>query len=101
MLADDRKFWRTVKPLFSNKIQTPTAITLPETDEFVNDNRIVANILNDYFVSITDILDIPTASENQTPTNDISDPVNIALTKLKFHPSVNFVTERVHVEQSF
>ena len=35
LLTDNRNFWRTVKPLFSDKIETSTAITLPENDELV------------------------------------------------------------------
>ena len=77
LLTDNRKFWRTAKPLFSDKIQTSTAITLFENNELVNDNRVVANIFNDYFVSITDSLDIPTVSENLTPTNGIKERVQV------------------------
>ena len=101
LLTDNRKFWRTVKPLFSDKIQTSTVITLPENDELVSDNKVVANIFNNYFVRITDSLNIPTVSENLTPTNEISDPLDIALTKYKFHPSVQCIKERVQVKQRF
>ena len=101
LLTANRKFCRTVKPLFSDKIQTSAAITLLENNELVNENRVVANIFNDYFVSITDILDIPTVNENLTPTNEISDPLDIALTKYKFHPSGKLIKERVQVEHRF
>ena len=101
LLTDNRKFWRTVKPLFSDKIQTSTAITLLENNELVNDNRAVANIFNDYFVSITDSLDIPTVSENLTPTYEIRDPLDIALTKYESHPSIKLIKERVQVEHTF
>ena len=60
LLTDNRKCWRTVKPLFSDKIQTSTAITLLENNELVNDNSVVANIFNDYFVSITNSQTIST-----------------------------------------
>ena len=101
LLTDNRKFWRTVKPMFSDKIQASTAITLLENDELVSDNKVVANIFNNYFVRITDSLNIPTVSENLTPTNEISDPLDIALTKYKFHPSVQCIKERVQVKQIF
>ena len=97
LLTDNRKCWRTVKPLFSDKIQTSTAITLLENNELVNDNSVVANIFNDYFASITDSLDIPTVSENITATNEIKDPLDIALTNL----SVKLIKERVQVEHRF
>ena len=50
---------------------------------------------------ITDSLNIPTASENLMPTNGIIDPLDIDLTKYKFHPSVKHIKERVQVEQRF
>ena len=101
LLTDNIKFWRTVKPLFSDRIQTYTAITLLENNELVNDNRIAANIFNDYFVSITESLDIPTVSKNLTPINEISDPLDIASTKYKSHPSVKLIIKRVQVEHIF
>ena len=60
LLTDNRKVWRTVKPLFSDKIQASIAITLLENDELVSDNKVVANIFNNYFVRITDSLNILT-----------------------------------------
>ena len=86
--------------MLSNEIQSSTAITLLENDELVND-KVVANIINDYFVIITDSFDIPIVSENMTPTNEIIDPVDIALTKYKFNPSVKLIKEIVQVEQRF
>ena len=67
----------------------------------VNDNKVVANIFNNYFVKITDSLNIPTVSENLVPTNEIIDPLDIALTKYKLHPSVKRIKKMVQVEQSF
>ena len=101
LLTANRNFWRTVKPLFSDKIQTSIAITLLENDELVNDNNVVANIFNNYFVRITDSLNIPALSENLVPTNEIIDPLDIALTKYKFHPSIKRIKEGVQVEQRF
>ena len=101
LLTDNRNFWRTVKPLFSDKIQTSTAINLLENDELVNSNKVVANIINDYFVKITDSLSIPIVSENMTPTNQIIDPLDNALTKCKYHPFVKLINKRVQVEQRF
>ena len=99
LLSDNRKFWRTVKPLFSDKIQTSTAITLLENDELAIENKVVANIFNHYFVRITDSFNITIVSENLTPTTQIIDPLDVALTKCKFHPFVKLINERVQVKQ--
>ena len=90
-----------MKPLFSDKIQTSTATTLLENDELVNDNKVVVNISKDYFVNITDSLNTPIVSENLTPTNQIIDPLDIVLTKYKFHPSVKLINERVQAKPIF
>ena len=39
--------------------------------------------------------------ENLTPTNEIIEPLDIALTKYKFYPSVTLIKERLQVEQRF
>ena len=48
---------------------------------------------------ITDSLNIPVVSESLTATNHIIDPLDITLTKYKFHQSIKLINERVQVEQ--
>ena len=56
-LTDNKQFWRTVKPLFSDKIKSSEKITLAEKresldmdgnidNEIVNDDVIIAEIFN-------------------------------------------------------
>ena len=69
---------KTVKPLFSDKIQTPGSITLLYGDELVSDDKKVAEILNEYFVNITASLKISGVEENLAKPNEVRDPANIA-----------------------
>ena len=96
-ISDNRKFWKTVKPLFSDKIQTPGSITLLEGDELVSEDKKVAEILNDYFVKITARLEISEVEENLIKTNELSDPINIAVNMYKRHPSIQLIKQRVTV----
>ena len=59
-LTDNKKFWRTVKPLLSDKIKSSEKRTLVEQretldtdsnidDEIVNDNVKIAEIFNRFF----------------------------------------------------
>ena len=57
-VSDSKKFWRTVKPLFSNKIEGSASITLLENDVVESDDTRVAEILNEYFVDITKTLGV-------------------------------------------
>ena len=53
-LMDNRKFWKIVKPLFSDKIQALSKIALLENEVLVTDDKEIAEIFNEYFVNITD-----------------------------------------------
>ena len=53
-----RSFWKTVKSLFSNKIQSKSSITLIENDVLESHEGKVAEIMNNFFVNITDTLGI-------------------------------------------
>ena len=57
-----------MKPLVSDKIQTPGNITLLEGDGLISDDRKIAKILDDYFVNITAGLEIAEIGQNLTTT---------------------------------
>ena len=100
-ISDNRKFWKTVKPLFSDKIQTPGSITLLKGDEQVSDDKKVAEILNEYFVNITASLEISGVEENLVKTNEVSDPIDIDVNMYKRHPSIQLIKQRVTVSEKF
>ena len=45
-----------MKPLFTEKVQTSSDITLVEDGTLISDDFKVAEIMNDYFVNITETL---------------------------------------------
>ena len=51
-LTDNKKFWQTVKPLFSNKVKAKTVIKLVENDVMIEDESEIAKIFNEYFANI-------------------------------------------------
>ena len=52
-ITDNRKFWKTVKPFFTDKCKTTNNIILTEKNETLNDNKKISNIFNEYFTNIT------------------------------------------------
>ena len=44
-VTDNRKFWKTIRPLFANKIKVKNKITLNEDTKSTNDNQKGANVL--------------------------------------------------------
>ena len=55
-VTHNKKFWQTVKPLFSNKVKAKTIIKLVENDEMIDDESEKAKIFNEYFVNIIEKL---------------------------------------------
>ena len=87
-LTDNRKFWKIVKPVFSNEVRTTSSITLIEDGNMITEDLKIAEIFNHYFTNITESLGI---SEDQTllsPTNGINDPVEKAMKNMKIIPAL-------------
>ena len=47
-LTDNRKFWKTVKSVFSNEIQTTSSVTLIEDGKVITEDTKIAEIVNHY-----------------------------------------------------
>ena len=45
-VTDNKKFWRTVKPLFTDKVQTSSSITLVENEKIITNDNEIAEIFN-------------------------------------------------------
>ena len=101
VVSDNKKFWKTVKPLFSNKIQGSASITLLEDDVVESDDTRVAEILNGYFVDITKTLGV--ACEEDSTNLDISsqDTLQATVQRFQCHPSIAKIRVAVNSSQSF
>ena len=95
VVSDNKRFWKTVKPLFSNKIQSSTCIALLENGIVESDESKVAEILNNCFVNITETLGI--ADEHrQEPLNDhMDDPCLRTVKRFQEHPSIHKIKSSV------
>ena len=49
-ITDNKKFWGTVKPLFSNNVISDTSITLNEEEKLIKNEYEIANIFNTFFI---------------------------------------------------
>ena len=57
-VTDNRKFWKTIRPLFANKIKAKSKITLNEDSKSTKDDQKVAKIFNSFFVNTASSLKI-------------------------------------------
>ena len=58
-VCDNKKFWRVVKPLLSNKIILNEKITTVEGDKIVNSDKGPAKVLNEFFANVVTNVNIP------------------------------------------
>ena len=52
LIADNKNFWKTVKPLFSDKISQKDIISLKEDGKTITEDLPIAEIFNNYFSNI-------------------------------------------------
>ena len=57
-MSDNKLFWKTAKPFFSNKEWYRGNIKLVESDKIPQDNSEVAQELNNFFKEAVSILDV-------------------------------------------
>ena len=96
-LTDNKQFWRTVKPLLSDKIKSSEKITLVEqrenldmdgniVDEIVNDDVKIAEVFNRFFSNAFIDLKISDFHGAVPLADNISHPIFRAILKYANHP---------------
>ena len=92
-ITDNKKFWKTVKPLFSEKVISAESITIVENDTIYNNDSDVSQIFNQFFSNVVKNLNI---LPNDDVINDnVNDPdiINRAILKYQHHPSILKIKE--------
>ena len=97
-LTDNKKFWKIVKPFFSNKDLNSNKLTLREKDVLITDEKTLATLMNKYFVNITADLDLKRDSET---LSDTSISVSSILETFHSHESILKIQEAFNTPDNF
>ena len=92
-VSDNKKFWNTVKPLFSEKVMSNENITLVENNNIYGDDKRVSEIFNEFFSNAVKNLNI---MQNRDLLNENIyelDPINRAIIRYMRHPSILKIKE--------
>ena len=84
-----------MKPFFSDKGVNTKGITLIEGDTIISDDTEVAEILNKYFKTAVEELDIEEPSEYLTDSSTENDPLDKIFVKYAHHPSIRKIEETI------
>ena len=99
---DNKTFWKTVKPLFTDKVQIKSKITLIEkkviskqgqesnhTEKIISDDKAIAEVFNKFFINIAPNLKIPVENNTDHDFTETDDLVLYEINKFKNHPSTH------------
>ena len=85
--SDNRKFWKTVGPLFSEKAFHKESIILNNNNKTISNNEELAETFNKLLSKLVENLDIDKTLASNIASSDITDPVFNAIKKYENHPS--------------
>ena len=101
-VTDNKLFWKTVKPFFSDKGNYGANIKLVKREQVLQNDSEIAKKLNEFFRNAVSTLGI---TENSFLINEeyknISDPVQRAIVKFESHPSISLIKNKITNENSF
>ena len=90
-ITDNKNFWKTVKPLLSDKSINSDKIHLTENKALINSDSKTAEVSNEFFSNIVKNLEIPEYVKLNSSFQNIKDFK--AILKYKNHPSIIVIKE--------
>ena len=92
-ILDNKKFWKVVKPLFSDKFQNDSEIKIVNGNSIISNDRQIAKEFSSFFHDSVNNLNIPSVQfvELENSANSIEEIVN----KYKKHPSIVKIKDKV------
>ena len=90
---NNKKFWKIVKPLSSEKVNKNGNITLVENNNIISSEIEIAEKLNTFFSNIVKELNIKVKEDFLYDVSDINDPVERSIQKYKNYPSIQMIKE--------
>ena len=97
-VTDNKKFWKTIKPFFSNKGPDSEKISLIENEDLIRDDKETAKIFNEFFIDITKKLNLTVPPSE--PLQDVLAPPNWDIHKFNNHPSIIEIKKKVSTIKS-
>lgn len=92
-IKDNKAFWKIVKPNFSEKACKDKITSLVENDEVIRDKSKIAETMNDYYVHITDSLDIKSIPKVPVDGADLCE-ISKIIKSFANHPSILSINQK-------
>ena len=99
-ITNNKKFWKTVKPFFSEKNIINKKIVLVEGDKIISNDKQVADTMNTYFSNVVSLLDIKGYKSSYSYNTD-TDEIQNCVNKFKSHPSIIKIKDKNNIDELF
>ena len=96
---NDKTFYQTIKPFISKKAKHAQPTQLQEGNRLINEEKDIANIMNDYYVHIASNIGLPSDVEMFDMSNEMF--VDKCVDKFKNHESIVNIKRSVTDPQCF
>ena len=96
-VIDKRKFWKTVKPMLSNKFGNSEKITLVDNDKIITNGKEIAKVRSNFFSNIIKTSSIRQKNHADSIIENVRDPTLKAILKYRKHPSILAIKKRLKV----
>ena len=94
--TDDKTFWKSIKPFFSEKGLTHNKITLVEQGLILDKKDNVADVLwYQCFINLVSNLNISKYHEKSVNIDHIEDPIARSIEQYKNHPSIVAIKSKI------
>ena len=98
-VTNNKKFWRTIKPCFSNKSGNSENMVLGEKNIIVTEDGNFALTLNNVFPNIGTSLNMPKFKDCDPLSERILQPALSAILQYKNHASINAIRKYIRCDQ--
>ena len=99
-IKTSKSFFKTFKPYFSNKYTHSEKLLLVQNNTIISEDKSIAEHFNNYFVHITDALDIKEWPTNAQIESIENQPLK-AISKYLNHPSIQTIKDEFQSTNSF
>lgn len=100
-ICDNKKFWKSVKPLFNEQAVSSDTITLIEDNVVISEDSKVSEIFRDFFGNAVSSLNIIPYESNESNITLLDDPIFNIIRKYKDHPSILKIKEVIPCNSPF
>ena len=100
-VTDNKLFWKTIKPLMSDKGNLTNQICLVDNEKLLINEKDIATTLNNYFDTAVSNLEIIDDRFLLSDVGSLTDSIDIAVRKFETHPSILSIKHRVQSTPTF